>query len=78
MPHINRVMIALAALSAGQLYAADVDPNSQPNPYRTIEHWAKLPDGRTMGSTSAVDIDRDGKSVWVVERCRSKLVRRKR
>ena len=73
MPQMNRKMFfaaaALAALSVGQLYAADVEPNSQPNPYRTIEHWAKLPDGRTMGSTSAVDIDRDGKSIWVVERC---------
>src|ERR1700674_409052 len=43
--------------------------NSQPNPYRTIENWAKLPDGRSWGSTSAVDIDRDGRSVWVGERC---------
>jgi len=41
----------------------------QPNPYRTIENWAKLPDGRSWGSTSAVDIDRDGSSVWVAERC---------
>ncbi|MCU1338300.1 MAG: hypothetical protein JWO19_3881 [Bryobacterales bacterium] len=43
--------------------------NSQPNPYRTIENWAKLPDGRAWGSSSAVDIDRDGRSVWVAERC---------
>jgi DNA-binding beta-propeller fold protein YncE len=34
-----------------------------------VEGWAKLPEGRKMGSTSAVDIDRDGKSVWVAERC---------
>ena len=69
MPQLNRAAIALAMLSAGLVFAADVEPNSQPNPYRTIEHWAKLPDGRTMGSTSAVDIDRDGKSIWVAERC---------
>jgi DNA-binding beta-propeller fold protein YncE len=43
--------------------------NSQPNPYHTIENWAKLPEGRTWGSTSAVEIDRDGKSIWVAERC---------
>jgi DNA-binding beta-propeller fold protein YncE len=42
---------------------------AQPNPYRTIEGWAKLPEGRTWGATSAVDIDRDGRSVWVAERC---------
>jgi sugar lactone lactonase YvrE len=43
--------------------------NSLPNPYRTIENWAKLPEGRSWGSTSAVEVDRDGRSVWVAERC---------
>jgi sugar lactone lactonase YvrE len=55
----------LTMLAAG----TDPVPNSQPNPYVTVENWAKLPEGRTWGSTSAVDIDRDGKSVWVAERC---------
>jgi len=41
--------------------------NDLPNPYRTIEGWAQL--GRPWGSTSAVDIDPDGHSVWVAERC---------
>ena len=43
--------------------------NDFPNPYRTVESWAKLPDGRAWGSTSAVDIDKDGKHIWVAERC---------
>lgn len=43
--------------------------NDLPNPYRTVAGWAKLTDGRTWGSTSAVDIDRDGASIWVAERC---------
>ena len=43
--------------------------NDAPNPYNTVEGWAKLPAGREWGSTSAVDIDKDGKSVWVGERC---------
>jgi DNA-binding beta-propeller fold protein YncE len=43
--------------------------NDLPNPYNTIEGWAKLPAGREWGSTSAVEIDKDGKSVWVGERC---------
>jgi sugar lactone lactonase YvrE len=43
--------------------------NSAPNPYKTVEGWAKLPQGRTWGSTSAVEIDRDGKTIWVAERC---------
>src|SRR4029079_18702626 len=45
--------------------------NDAPNPYQSIEGWAKLPEGRTWGSTSAVDVDKDGKSIWVAERCGS-------
>ncbi len=50
--------------------AASMQPtNDLPNPYRTIEGWAKMPAGRSWGSTSAVDVDRDGVSIWVAERC---------
>jgi DNA-binding beta-propeller fold protein YncE len=48
---------------------APLQSNSAPNPYQTIEGWAKMPEGRTWGATSAVDIDPDGKSIWVAERC---------
>jgi DNA-binding beta-propeller fold protein YncE len=48
----------------------DMPPtNSLPNPYRTIEGWARMPEGRQWGSTSAVEIDKDGTSIWVAERC---------
>jgi len=50
-------------------WAAAPPVNDPPNPYNTIEGHAKLPEGRTWGSTSAVDIDKDGKSIWVAERC---------
>jgi DNA-binding beta-propeller fold protein YncE len=43
--------------------------NDPPNPYETIAGWAKMPEGRTWGSTSAVEIDKDGVSIWVAERC---------
>jgi sugar lactone lactonase YvrE len=60
--------IALSALSA--MAQADLKPvNGLPNPYQTVAGWARLPDGRTWGSTSAIEIDRDGKSIWVAERC---------
>jgi sugar lactone lactonase YvrE len=63
--------VTFAALACGPSYAAEIDAptNDLPNPYRTIEGWAQFPDGRKWGSTSAVEIDRDGKSVWVAERC---------
>jgi streptogramin lyase len=43
--------------------------NDAPNPYRTIKDFVQLPAGRVMGSTSAVDVDKDGKTIWLVERC---------
>jgi len=43
--------------------------NDAPNPYATIDNYFKLPAGRTWGSTSAVEIDKDGKTIWVGERC---------
>src|SRR5688572_10348784 len=43
--------------------------NDLPNPYQTIEGWAKLPAGRTWGATSAVEPASDGVSIWVGERC---------
>jgi sugar lactone lactonase YvrE len=43
--------------------------NDAPNPYRAVENWARMPEERMWGSTSAVDIDPDGRSVWVAERC---------
>ena len=59
--------LVLAAVAHAQ---ADLKPtNSLPNPYGTVKDWAKMPVGRTWGSTSAIEIDRDGKSIWVAERC---------
>jgi sugar lactone lactonase YvrE len=53
---------------SGLLLTAVYGQNSAPNPYRTVENWGQLPDGRKWGSTSAIDIDRDG-HIWVAERC---------
>ncbi len=62
--------VSLATLATAQGNTpANTPVNDRPNPYRTVEGWAKMPAGRTWGSTSAVAIDRDGKSVWVGERC---------
>lgn len=63
----RRLRLAVLAALAGSI-AAQAQPNAAPNPYTTIEHWAQLPEGRTMGSTSAVDVDSKG-HIWVAERC---------
>jgi len=66
--------VCVAAAMAGvrmlaQGGAAMPPVNQAPNPYQTIENHFKLPEGRAWGSTSAVDIDKDGKTIWVAERC---------
>jgi DNA-binding beta-propeller fold protein YncE len=43
--------------------------NNAPNPYQTVDNYFKLPEGRTWGSTSAVDVAPDGKTIWIAERC---------
>jgi hypothetical protein len=55
------IIVAVIAMSAVGLYAQD-------NPYRVVEDWAKLPEGRTWGSTAAVDVDAND-HIWVAERC---------
>jgi sugar lactone lactonase YvrE len=66
-------MCAVAVAASGVLaiaYAQGAEPtNSLPNPYQPVENFLKLPEGRMWGSTSAVEIDKDGRSVWVAERC---------
>jgi sugar lactone lactonase YvrE len=43
--------------------------NDLPQPYRVVENYLQLPAGRQWGATSSVEIDKDGRSIWVAERC---------
>ena len=43
--------------------------NSYTNPFVTTADFFKMPAGRKWGSTAGVDIDRDGKTVWIIDRC---------
>ena len=61
--------VAATALIVAIGVRTHAEGDDLPNPYRTIEGWAKLADGRKLGQTISVAIDRDGKSVWVFERC---------
>jgi len=67
---IGAVLAGISAMT-GRPAQAD-DPNSAPNPYRAVEHWAKLPEGRHWGMAIGTDIDRDGTSLWVFDRCGGK------
>lgn len=59
---------AVAGLCCNAARADTAAPNSQPNPYRRIDNFFKMPPGRTMGSSSAVAVDHHG-HIWVAERC---------
>jgi DNA-binding beta-propeller fold protein YncE len=81
MQHARRHLIPAAALAAAALGASvllaqapaqspSMPPtNDAPNPYETVTGYFRLPEGRTWGSTSAVDVAPDGKTIWVAERC---------
>jgi DNA-binding beta-propeller fold protein YncE len=64
------VALVAAAVSFGAAKAQDV--NSAPNGYHVIDNWAQLPQGRVWGMAIGIDIDRDGRSVWVFDRCGAK------
>lgn len=73
-PLINRLICGFLSsllLLSGVVYAQKVTnpTNEHPNPYRTINGYFGLPDDRPWGASSAVDIDIDGESIWVAERC---------
>ena len=65
---IAAAALGLSAVKVGTQSEAK-PTNDLPNAYQSIEGYFKLPEGRTWGSTSAVEIDKDGKSIWVAERC---------
>ena len=63
------VLVAAATFLAAATTVEAQPVNDLPNPYTTHQGFYELPEGRTWGATSAVDIDPDGTSIWVGERC---------
>jgi sugar lactone lactonase YvrE len=63
-------LVVLGGALGAPLDAQDVEPiNHLPNPYETVRDWGSLPEGRRWGSVSSVEIDPDGRSLWVLDRC---------
>lgn len=52
------------------LFVADfaLAQNHAPNPYESAP-WGELPDGREWGATSAIYPAKNGRDIWVAERC---------
>src|SRR5215813_12588567 len=66
------IVAASTGLPARLSAQAPVDPNGAPNPYRLDTNWLKIPEGGRIGQVTGVDIDPDGKSIWVFDRCGAK------
>jgi sugar lactone lactonase YvrE len=61
------ILLMVPALASAQ---PDMPPtNDLANPYSTQSGFLKMPAGRGWGSSSTVDVDLDGESIWVAERC---------
>src|SRR5439155_3564876 len=67
MSYAGRVRLTVAVCTA--VIALSQAVYSQHNAYQTIDKYFQLPEGRKIGSTAGITIDRDGSSVWVFERC---------
>jgi len=69
------LLVAAAPVAAqrgqsGPAEHANVKPvNHLPNPYETVRDFGILPNGRSWGSVSAVNVDIDGIHIWAGDRC---------
>ena len=74
--------MVLGAVMAIAVLHAELEAQMGPNPYRPVsglqagsgpgrigEPWAKLPDGREMGSPGGIEVDVDGEHIWAIVRC---------
>src|SRR5713226_6958555 len=68
MSHAGRVQFTLVVTIVALIAMPGAGVHAQDNPYRVVEGWAQLPDGRKWGSTAAVDVDAND-HIWVAERC---------
>ena len=77
MSHSSRLSLALAAVvvaAALSAVTASAQGNANavnpvPNPFQPVDGFFKLPEGRKIGSTAGIHVDRDGTSIWVFDRC---------
>ena len=67
-PQAGRVRLTLAVAIVAVIGMSGREAFAQSNPYRLVENWAKLPQGRAFGSVIGVDVDRNG-NVWAFDRC---------
>jgi sugar lactone lactonase YvrE len=64
----SALLFCAAAIGSESPDAADTASASLPDPYRQVDNFLKVPDGRRMGASSAIATDHDG-NIWVADRC---------
>ena len=68
MSHSGRVRATLVLAVVALIVMFAVGSHAQENPYRLVEGWAQLPEGRGWGQVISVDTDAEG-NLWVFHRC---------
>lgn len=70
---VYRIAIGFAVAAVAAPWTGQVDAQTDPRmyPYESIStsDWGRLPPERPWGAPSGVEIDPDGTSLWVIERC---------
>lgn len=70
MTRTTRSLCRLAPAAAGLALLLEISSAQPlPNPYRLVDGWASLPDGREIGAVGDVAVDPDGRHIWAVIRC---------
>ena len=59
------IICALLLVTSGGAAQNAPPLNDRANPYALVRNWPQLPEGRTLGAVSGVDVDRDGSSIWI-------------
>lgn len=67
--HARRLTSMLLTISLVSIAAAGHAQSDLPSPYRATYGWEKLPNGKKLGVSSGVFPDRDGKHIWILDRC---------
>jgi DNA-binding beta-propeller fold protein YncE len=66
---VGRTRFVAPLLTMLALAGLDAAAQSLPNPYRLVDGWARMPEGRQMGAVGDLKLDPDGQHLWVIVRC---------
>ena len=76
--HYLRLVVAagvVAVAVSGGTASAQINEevNEGQAPYALNQSFFTMPEGRTIGSTAGIALDRDGRSIWTFDRCADQL-----